>query len=150
MMSTTSLKSGFLVQEPPRGRSEDRKGMSGEATQWKPRVGGSFSFPGWRRQLFETFVILAAVTALQPWLFNAAAVPGLPHLYLLPVLLVSSQYGMSGGLIAAVGASLLYWVAFSTPSAAQDFHAYAGTFAVQPAIWLATALVIGGLRSLNI
>jgi hypothetical protein len=149
-MSTTSLKSGFLVQEPPHGRSEDRIGMSGEATQWKPRVGGSFSFPGWRRQLFETFVLLAAVTVLQRWFFSAAGVPGLPHPYLLPVLLVSSQYGMSGGLIAAVGASLLYWVAFSTPSAAQDFHAYAGTFAVQPAIWLATALVIGGLRSLNI
>jgi len=147
-MSTTSMKSGFLVQAIP--HDEARVDMSGEATRLKPRLAQFISLHGWPRQLLETFVLLAAVTVLQRSFFGAASFPGLPHPYLLPVLLVSSQYGMSGGLSAAVAASLMYWLGFSTPSAGQDFHAYAGTFAVQPATWLATALVIGGLRSLHI
>ena len=147
-MSTTSMKSDFLVQAF--SRDEVRVEMSSEVPRLKPRLARFFSLQGWPRQLFETLALLAVVTLLQRWSFGAATPPGLPHPYLLPVLLVSSQYGMSGGLCAAAAASLMYWLGFSTPSAAQDFHAYAGTFAVQPAMWLATALVIGGLRSLHI
>jgi hypothetical protein len=150
MMSTNSMKSELLGQAFPRARSEGPVDMSREAARWKLRTSEFFSLHGRWRQLFETLVLLAVITALQRWLFGAAAFTGLPHPYLLPVLLVSSQYGMSGGLTAAGAASLLYWFGFSTPSAAQDFHAYAGTVAVQPATWLATALVIGGLRSLHI
>jgi hypothetical protein len=124
--------------------------MSSEATHWKPRLVEFFSPHGRLSQLLETLALLAVVTALQRWFFSAATFSGLPHPYLLPVLLISSQYGTSGGLAAAVAASLVYWLGFSTPSAGQDFHVYAGTFAVQPAVWLATALVIGGLRSLHI
>jgi hypothetical protein len=150
MMSPTSMKSEVSAHAFPSVNGGGRGDMSDEAARWKPRLITFFSLRGWRRQLLETLVLLAGVTVLHRWLFGAAIFPSLPHPYLLPVLLVSSQYGISGGLTAAGAASLLYWFASSTPSAAQDFHAYAGTVAVQPAIWLATALVIGGLRSLHI
>jgi hypothetical protein len=53
-------------------------------------------------------------------------------------------------MIAAVASSLLYFFGLSAPSAAQDFYAYTRLVAVQPATWLATALVLGGLRNLHI
>jgi hypothetical protein len=98
----------------------------------------------------ETLVFLAVITVLQRWVFGAAEIPGLPHPYWLPVLLASCQYGLSGGMIAAVAASVVYWFGLSPPSAAQDFYAYSAIVAVQPAVWLATALVLGGLRNLHI
>jgi hypothetical protein len=148
MMSSSSIKGGFLTQV--RARDEGGIGESSEATHWKCGLVEFLSPHGRLRQLLETLALLAVVTALQRWFFSAVTFSGLPHPYLLPVLLISSQYGTSGGLAAAVAASLVYWLGFSMPSAGQDFHAYAGTFAVQPAVWLATALVIGGLRSLHI
>src|SRR5260370_32844869 len=53
-------------------------------------------------------------------------------------------------MIAAVAASVVNWFGLSPRSAAQDFYAYAATVVVQPAAWLATALVLGGLRNLHI
>ena len=108
------------------------------------------SLAGWRRQALETFVFLAVIAVLQRRLFGAAEIPGLPHPYWLPVLLASCQYGVKGGMIATVAASLVYLFGLPPPSAAQDFYAYAATVAIQPAAWLATTLVIGGLRNLHI
>jgi hypothetical protein len=53
-------------------------------------------------------------------------------------------------MIATVAASVLYLFRLSPPSGAQEYYAYAGMVAVQPAAWLATALVLGGLRNLHI
>ena len=151
-MSTTSIKNGFVVRAFPRDGREaggDRAGDGSTAYREQPLL-EMLSLAGWRKRLLETFVFLVVITVLQRWLFGVAEIPGLPHLYWLPVLLASCQYGMSGGMIAAVAASLFYWFGLSPPSAAQDFYAYAGTVAVQPAVWLATALVLGGLRNLHI
>jgi hypothetical protein len=108
------------------------------------------SLTEWRRLLLETFLMLGLIMALQHWLSGTVDVPGLPHPYWLPVLLVCCQHGVNGGLVASVAASVLYFAQLSPPSAVQDYYAYARTVAVQPATWLATALVLGGLRNLHI
>ena len=57
---------------------------------------------GVRKPVLETLSeFLAVAVVLQRWFFGAAETPGLPHLYWLPVLLASCQYGLSGGMIAA-------------------------------------------------
>ncbi len=108
------------------------------------------SLSGWRRLTLEILLLLAAIAALRHWFFDAIEIPGMPHPYWLPVLLASSQYGVVGGLIATVAASVFYFFELSSQSAAQDFYAYAQAAAVQPTAWLATALLLGGLRSLHI
>jgi K+-sensing histidine kinase KdpD len=151
-MSTTSIKNGFVVPAVPRDCREagGDRASDGGAAHREPPLLEMLSLAGWRKLVLETFVFLAVITVIQRWLFGVTEIPGLPHPYWLPVLLASCQYGVSGGMIAAVLASLVYWFGLSPPSAAQDFYAYAGMIAVQPAAWLATALVVGGLRNLHI
>ena len=151
-MSTTSIKNDFVVPALPR-RAHEAGGYSAEDGD-VARQGRSLLevllLAGWRRQILETLVFLAVIAVLQRRLFGAAEIPGLPHPYWLPVLLASCQYGVRGGMIATLAASVVYFLGLSPPSAAQDFYAYAGMVAVQPAAWLATALVVGGLRNLHI
>jgi hypothetical protein len=151
-MSTTSIKSSFAVPAFTRESSEaaDYRANAGGAADQEPRLLELLALAEWRKLLLETFVLLAVITVLQRWLFGASGMPGLPHPYCLPVLLASCQYGVSGGMIATASASAVYLFGLSPPSAEQDFYAYAGMVAVQPAAWLATALVLGGLRNLHI
>ena len=154
-MSTTPIKNALMVPAFPRDYREPEAygtsdGAAAHAAHKEPPLLEMISLAVWRKRLVETLVFLAVITVLQRWVFGAAEIPGLPHPYWLPVLLASCQYGMSGGMIAAVAASVTYWFGLSPPSAAQDFYAYAAVVAVQPATWLATALVLGGLRNLHI
>lgn len=151
-MSTTSIKSGFVVQTFSRDCLEAGGNMATDdgAAHREPQLLDMLSLAGWRKPVLETFALLAVIAVLQRWVFGAAEIPGLPHPYWLPVLLASCQYGVSGGMIAAVAASLVYWFGLSPPSAAQDFYTYVGMVAIHPAAWLATALVLGGLRNLHI
>jgi hypothetical protein len=151
-MSTMSVNEDLVVRGLPRTSGEadaDRADDTGTARRRRSYL-KMHSLAGWRRQAAETLVFLAVIAVLQRHLFGSAEVLGLPHPYWLPVLLASCQYGVRGGLIATVAASLLYLFELSPPSAAQDFYAYSGMVAIQPAAWLATALVIGGLRDLHI
>jgi hypothetical protein len=151
-MSTTSIKSDLAVPAPVRNRGEDRSvriGDGGVAHRELPLL-EMLSLTEWRRLLLETLVILGVITALQHWQFGSFEVSGLPHPYWLPVLLASCQYGINGGMIAAVATSIVYFAQLSPASAVQDYYTYARTVAVQPATWLATALVLGGLRNLHI
>jgi hypothetical protein len=136
-MSTTSIKIERGVWRIARDSKATEEAKSDEGVSRQ-------------RQALETFVFLAVITILQRNFPGAGEVPGLPNLYWVPVLLASCQYGVTGGMVAAVAASLVYALGLSPQSAAQDFYAYARTVAIQPAAWLATALVIGGLRSLHI
>jgi hypothetical protein len=151
-MSSTSIKNGFVDPAFPRDCREagDCRVGDGGAVHREPPLLEMLSLAVWRKRILETFAFLAVITVLQRWLFGVADFPGLPHPYWLPVLLASCQYGMSGGLIATVATSVVYWFGLAPPSAAQDFYAYAGMVAVQPAVWLGTALVLGGLRNLHI
>ena len=150
-MSATSVKNDFMIPTIA---------GSGELASYLPedRTGGSrarslsrmLSLAGWRTQALESFVFLAVIAAIRPHVAGDAVLPGLPHPFWIPVLLASCQYGTTGGVIATVAASLFYFFDLSPPSAVQDFYAYSKELATQPALWLGTALVIGGLRNLQI
>jgi hypothetical protein len=151
-MSTTPIKSGPVVPAFPRDCREAGGYTASDSSVAlrEPPLFEMLSLAVWRKRVLETFAFLAVIAILQHWLFGVAEIPGLPHPYWLPVLLASCQYGVSGGMIATVAACAVYWFGLSPPSAAQDFYSYAGMVAVQPAAWLATALVLGGLRNLHI
>ena len=108
------------------------------------------SLSNWRRLTLETLAILAAAALFRFCFPHISEIPGLPHPYWVPVLLISSQYGVVGGAIAAAAASIGYVLELPPASAAQDLYVYASTITLPPALWLATALAIGGLRSLHI
>lgn len=149
-MSTTSIKSGFAVLPPDSHEAGGYSVNGAGAVHGGRSLFEALSLAGWRRQALEIFVFLAVIAISQRSLFGVGEIPGLPHPYWLPVLLASCQYGVRGGMIATVAASALYFFGLSPQSAAQDFYTYAGMVAIQPAAWLATALVLGGLRDLHI
>ncbi|MEH2527000.1 MULTISPECIES: hypothetical protein [unclassified Bradyrhizobium] len=148
-MSTTSIKDDFGVRalSPDYGGAGGNQG-SKDAAYREPKL--LQAFIEWRKPALEGLVLFAMITALQRGVVGIDRVAGLPHPYWLPVLLASCQYGLGGGVIAALTASVLHWLWLSPPSGAQDFYEYIGMAAVQPAAWLATALVLGGLRNLHI
>ena len=147
-MSTTSIKNSFVVTESTKDYRED--GSDGGAANQEPPLLEILSLTGWRKLVLETLAFLAVITLLQHLFPGNGEIPGLPHPYWLPVLLASCQYGVTGGAIATVAASVVYFFELSPPTASQDFYTYAGIVTVQPAAWLATALVLGGLRNLHI
>ncbi|HTI80385.1 MAG TPA: hypothetical protein VL614_08025 [Acetobacteraceae bacterium] len=106
----------------------------------------------WHWFVSETLGLLAIVMLVRPLLPDGLAGDGtLPHPFWIAVLLMSAQYGVMGGLFAALSASTAYLLdGLPAQSAMQDFYGYAGVVAVQPCAWCATALVLGGLRTLHI
>lgn len=106
----------------------------------------------WRWFVSETLGLLAIVMLVHPLLPDALGGAGtLPHPFWIPVVLMSAQYGVMGGLFAALSASAAFLLHGLPPqSAMQDFYGYAGVVAVQPCAWCAAALVLGGLRTLHI
>jgi hypothetical protein len=110
------------------------------------------SISAWRSFVPETIALLVVISLVR------AAVPGgpaafgsMPHPYWIPVLLMSSQYGVMGGLFATLAAIGAYFFSgLPVQSATQDFYAYAGVVAGQPCAWFGTALILGGLRTLHI
>lgn len=74
----------------------------------------------------------------------------MPHPYWVPVLLMSAQYGIMGGLFASLAATAVVFAdGLPAQSAAEDFYDHAAHVATQPFAWFAAALVLGGLRTLH-
>lgn len=113
---------------------------------------GMLLLTDWRWFVPETLALLALVSLVRPLLPESSAGFGnLPHPFWIPVLLMSAQYGIMGGLFAALTASAAYLVyGLPAQSSLQDFYGWAGMIAAQPCAWCGSALVIGGLRSLHI
>lgn len=149
-------ESRFVYPEVPQQRDDravwHEKPAERFAERGHPTLLEMLSLSDWRKFVVETLALLALIAGLQIIVFKSTALPtGMPHPYWLPVLLASCQYGVMGGMFATIAALLVYLMAGLPPqSATQDFYAYAGMAAGQPAAWLATALVLGGLRSLHI
>src|SRR3954469_19623705 len=127
-MSTTSTEARSLF---PAIAQDGEKNAGQEvsdfcATPAEPRLLEILSLSNWRTLLLETAALLALLAALRHWFFEPTQIPGMPHPYWLPVLLASSQYGVTGGMIATVAACAVYWLELSPPAAAQDFYTYAG------------------------
>jgi hypothetical protein len=150
-MSTTWFENRSVFPAIPRdGDESGHRSTDRGATDGEPSLLEMLSLSGWRGLALETLGLLSAIAALRHWFFADAELTGILHPYWLVVLLASSQYGVTGGMIATLAAAVAYLFELSPPSAVQDFYGYAGMVAVQPSAWLATALVLGGLRSLQI
>jgi hypothetical protein len=146
-------------------------GLSGpepfrEAASGRSSVGGSVRLPpgarepsllelvslsDWYRFVPESLGILLLIVIARTLLPDVSSDGVMPHPFWIPVLLMSGQYGIMGGLFATLAATGALFLSGLPPSSAtQDFYAYAGVVAAQPCAWLATALVMGGLRTLHI
>jgi len=92
------------------------------------------------------------ISLVKMTIFDGYVAPGsMPHPFWIPVLLMSCQYGVMGGLFATLaGTSWFFFGGLPPQSATQDFYDYAEVVAGQPCGWFATAFVLGGLRSLHI
>jgi hypothetical protein len=91
------------------------------------------------------------IVLIQRWLPSVAASTAMPHPFWIPVLLMSAQYGIMGGLFATLSATAVFFLTGLPPqSPMQDFYSYAAVVAAQPCAWFATALVLGSLRTLHI
>ncbi len=110
------------------------------------------SLSDWYWFVPESVGLLVVISLFQTELtVGSTGAGGMPHPFWIPVLLVSGQYGIMGGLFATLAASAALFISGLPPqSAAQDFYAYASVVAAQPCAWFATALILGGLRSLHI
>ena len=109
------------------------------------------SISDWYRFVPETLGLILLIELIQTWLSNVASGGPLPHPFWVPVLLMSGQYGFMGGLFATLSAAAaLFFGGLPSQSATQDFYAYAAVVAAQPCAWFATALILGGLRTLQI
>jgi hypothetical protein len=106
----------------------------------------------WRRFIPETIGLLVVISLARTQLPSGLASLGnMPHPFWIPVLLMSGQYGIMGGLFATLAATAAFFLSgLPAQSATQDFYAYAGIVAAQPCAWFGTALVSGGLRTLHI
>jgi hypothetical protein len=110
------------------------------------------SLSDWRRFVPESLGLLAVILLVRTQLPGGPTSLGsMPHAFWIPVLLMSGQYGIMGGLFATLTATTAFFIGGLPPqSATQDFYAYAGIAAAQPCAWFGTALVLGGLRTLHI
>jgi polysaccharide biosynthesis protein PelD len=71
-----------------------------------------------------------------------------PHPFWIPVILLSLQFGTSGGLLAVLTASACLLIGnLPEQMLSEDRFSYLLHLSAQPLLWLATALVIGEMRS---
>jgi hypothetical protein len=121
-------------------------------TAREPSLTEMMSLSDWRRFVPESLGLLVVISLAAPLLPASFVDIGTPaHSFWIPVLLMSCQYGIMGGLFTTLAATAALFVNGLPPqSALQDFYAYAGIVAAQPCAWFAAALVLGGLRTLHI
>ncbi len=127
-------------------------GVAGQTNlPWESSITELLSISDWYRFVPEALGLVLLIALIQTWLPDVASGGPLPHPFWVPVLLMSGQYGIMGGLFATLSAAAaLYVGGLPSQSATQDFYAYAAVVASQPCAWFATALIIGGLRTLHI
>jgi hypothetical protein len=97
------------------------------------------------------FILLFLAAFVIEHVILADAAGAFPSPYWLPVVVLSLQYGMTTGLVAAVtAAGLDFWSGLPPASLTEDVYAYVARIAAQPAAWTCVALLIGHTRSREI
>lgn len=107
---------------------------------------------GWRRYGPEAIGLVLLLVLADHLFFDGSRYDWMtPRPFWIPVVLISAQYGLAGGVFATLAATLaLYSAALPSQLATQDYYAYSRQIVAEPTAWLACALVLGGLRSLHI
>ncbi|MFY0611365.1 MAG: hypothetical protein JXQ99_07565 [Hyphomicrobiaceae bacterium] len=74
-----------------------------------------------------------------------------PHPFWIPVILLSLQYGFSSAIVTATSAIAINWLLLSPEQPlGEPYFAHVIRNSVSPAMWLATALIVGELRQRQI
>jgi hypothetical protein len=125
--------------------------MSAPGWEHEPSLAELLALTDARRFVPETIGLLLLIGVARAWWMQEIPLAGgMPHPFWIPTLLMATQYGMMGGLFAAIAATAaLFLGGLPEQSVTQDFYAYAAAVAAQPCAWFAAALVIGGLRTLH-
>jgi hypothetical protein len=107
---------------------------------------------GWQRYVVESIGLVLLLVWIDHAFFNATRFADItPRPFWIPILLMSVQYGLAGGVFATIAATIaLYGAALPSQLATQDYYAYSRLLVAEPTSWLACALVLGGLRSLHL
>lgn len=113
---------------------------------------GSASTGGWYRSILESLLLVGLLVCADHLFFDGNRFANInPRPFWIPVLLMSVQYGLAGGVFAAFASTLaLYSGALPSQLATQDYYAYSRLIVAEPTSWLACALVLGGLSSLQL
>ncbi|KMO29592.1 hypothetical protein VQ03_29210 [Methylobacterium tarhaniae] len=113
---------------------------------------GSASTGGWYRYVLESLLLVGLLVCADHLFFDGNRFSNInPRPFWIPVLLMSVQYGLAGGVFAAFASTLaLYSGALPSQLATQDYYAYSRLIVAEPTSWLACALVLGGLSSLQL
>ncbi len=115
----------------------------------------TLSVPDWksarnRLQGAAEFSLIAVFLIVCEWLVpgHASLSSMNPQPFWIPVLLLSVQYGMGAGIVAAVAAfGVSVITGLPEPSASGDFYTYLMDILYEPILWSVAALVLGELRS---
>ncbi len=101
------------------------------------------------RALIEIVLFIAATLAIDYFFFNGHRFRDVTlHPFWLMVLLVSVQYGVGEGLVAAIAGAAALWIGNLPPVRLdQDIYGYWLGIAAMPAAWLAAAVLFGELRA---
>ena len=105
--------------------------------------------PGWLGELTLLFGLLLLVEAVLPGHARLASMS--PHPFWIPVILMATQYGTTGGLTAAGTAIVLAWlIGWPAQSGAEDFFDYSRRIWREPILWMGAAIVLGAFRGQHI
>ncbi|GJD52653.1 hypothetical protein OPKNFCMD_5419 [Methylobacterium crusticola] len=130
--------------------SEALQSASGPAVRGRPAE--SASPGGWYRYVLESVALVGLLVCIDHVFFDGNRFASItPRPFWIPVLLMSVQYGLAGGVFAAFASTLaLYSGALPSQVATQDYYAYSRLIVAEPMSWLACALVLGGMSSLQL
>ncbi|MFH6787362.1 MULTISPECIES: hypothetical protein [Methylobacterium] len=139
MSMSSSISADRCAEESaPAPRPAPRATRSGSAT--------------WYRYVLESIVLVGLLVCVDYVFFDGHRFSGInPRPFWIPVLLMSVQYGLAGGVFAAFTSTLaLYSGELPSQIATQDYYAYSRLIVAEPTSWLACALVLGGMSSLQL
>jgi len=151
MTATAPSRSEPLLENVvPSDNQADR--MQRSRTVRDRSLAAMMSLSDGRRFVLESLGLILVISLAGPLIPGSLAPVAMPPRGLwIPVVLMSCQYGIMGGLFATLAATAAVFLNGLPPqSAAQDFYAYAGMVAAQPCAWFGAALLLGGLRTLHI
>ena len=102
--------------------------------------------------LFELLVLFALLLLFEFTLTGQARLLAMsPNPFWIPVLLLATQYGVSGGLAAALTAiTISFGLGWPSQTGAEDLYDYSGRIWHEPILWLGAAVMLGGLRAQHI
>ncbi|HEY1365239.1 MAG TPA: hypothetical protein VGF60_23550, partial [Xanthobacteraceae bacterium] len=133
--ATPDQRPGSLLQA-----AREKKRKPGNRTRWSSMLRVGFEF-----------ALLFAVAVLTRQVLVLLAGGSYPNPLWLPVIVLSLQYGLAGGVASAIIATGIQFAdGFPPALMSEDLYVYIGRLAVEPVAWCCVALLVGHIRSRQI